>query len=79
MQAFLDEMAQLEIEKRHYALIGNGSWSPTSTKQLSQFFADFKNWEEIAEPITLATALSETQRSEFDELAAAIATSIQTS
>lgn len=79
MQAFLDEMAQLEIEKRHYALIGNGSWSPTATKQLTQFFADFKNWEEVAEPITLATTLSETQRSEFDELATAIATSVQTS
>ncbi|WP_265455505.1 FprA family A-type flavoprotein [Enterococcus sp. HY326] len=76
MKAFLDEMAQLDIQNKKYALIGNGSWSPTATKQLTQFFAEFKNWENIAEPITLSTTLSETQKNEFDQLAAGIAASV---
>lgn len=77
MQAFLDEMAQLEIKNRKYALIGNGSWAPMSTRLMTQFFDGQKGWENLADPITLTTALTDKERADFDALAKTIAESIR--
>lgn len=77
MQGFLDEMEQLEIKNRKYALIGNGTWAPASTRLMTQFMENLKGWELVGEPLTLTTTLSEAQKEAFDKLAEDIAASVQ--
>lgn len=77
MQGFLDEMSQLEIKNRKYSLIGNGTWSPTATKQMTQYFEGMKGWEIVGEPLTLTTTLNDEQKEAFDKLAEDIAASVK--
>lgn len=77
MSALLDEMTILDIKDRKYALIGNGSWAPMATKHMVDFFETQKNWTNLAEPITITTALTKEHQAEFDALAKTVADSIK--
>ncbi|GAF41565.1 flavoprotein [Agrilactobacillus composti DSM 18527 = JCM 14202] len=77
MQSFLDEMAQLMIKNRQYALIGNGSWSPMSSKLMGEFMANQSGWTNLADTITLRTTMAEDQKVTLNALADTIAQSIK--
>ena len=77
MKSFLDEMAILEIKNRQFAVIGNGTWSPTSTKEMIEFFDTQKGWTNLGDTITLKTAMVDDEKAQFDALAKAIADSVK--
>lgn len=78
MQAFLDEMSQLEIKNRKVSLIGTGSWAPMAAKLLPKFTAEkLKAWEQVGDTMTVLTSLTEAQKAEVQKLAQQIVDSMQ--
>ena len=76
MEEFLQDLAAHNIQKRTVALIENGSWAPTSGKQMRQILEGCKNMTILDEAVTIKSALKEEQRSQLEAMADAIAASI---
>lgn len=77
MEDLLHDMAALNLQNRTYSLIGNGSWAPLSAKKMAALLASMKNMQQVGEPLTIRSSLKKEQLPEMEQLAQAIADSLQ--
>ena len=76
MENLLHDIAAHNLQGRKIALIENGSWAPTSGKQMKEMLTGLKNTEFIGETLTLKSALADDQEAQLDALAETIAAGI---
>lgn len=76
MENLLHDIANHNLQGRKIAVMENGSWAPTSGKQMRDILSPLKNTEFIGENIAIRSALAEEQLAVLDTLADAIAADI---
>lgn len=77
MENLLHDIANHNLQGRKIALIENGSWAPTSGKQMKDILSGLKNTQFIGDTVTVKSSLAEDQLSQLDALADAIAADIK--
>ena len=77
MENLLHDIANHNLQGRKIALIENGSWAPTSGKQMRDMLSGLKNTQFIGDTVTVKSSLAEDQLSQLDALADAIASDIK--
>lgn len=77
MENLLHDIVNHNLQNRKIALIENGSWAPTSGKQMRELLSSLKGCEFIGENITLRSSLAEEQLAALDALADAISADIR--
>lgn len=77
MENLLHDIANHNLQGRKIALIENGSWAPTSGKQMRDMLSGLKNTQFIGDTITVKSSLAEDQLAQLDALADAIAADIK--
>ena len=77
MQDYLHHMKALNVQKRTFAIVENGSWAPKSGQLMTQFVEEeLKNCNVLEEQLSMASALAPSKEAEVDALAEAIAADI---
>ena len=76
MENLLHDLVNHNLQSRKIAIMENGSWAPCSGKLMREMLSKLKNCEFIGENVTLKSSLAETQLSELDAIADAIAEEI---
>ena len=77
MENLLHDIANHNLQNRRIAVMENGSWAPTSGKQMRDILGTLKNCEFIEENITIRSSLAEDQLPALDALADEIAADIK--
>ena len=77
MENLLHDIANHNLQNRRIAVMENGSWAPTSGKQMRDILGTLKNCEFIGENITIRSSLAEDQLPALDALADEIAAYIK--
>lgn len=77
MENLLHDIANHNLQNRRIAVMENGSWAPTSGKQMRDILGTLKNCEFIGENITIRSSLAEDQLPALDALADEIAADIK--
>lgn len=77
MENLLHDIANHNLQGRKIALIENGSWAPTSGKQMKDILSGLKNTQFIGDTVTVKSSLAEDQLSQLEALADAIAADIK--
>ena len=73
MENLLHDIANHNLQGRKIAILENGSWAPTSGKQMREILSGLKNTQFIGDNISIRSSLAEEQLSQLDALADAIA------
>lgn len=73
MENLLHDIANHNLQNRKIAVLENGSWAPTSGKQMREILGTLKKCEFIGENVTIRSSLAEDQLAELDAIADAIA------
>lgn len=73
MENLLHDIANHNLQNRRIAVMENGSWAPTSGKQMRDILSALKGCSFIGDNITLRSSLAEDQLPALDVLADAIA------
>ena len=73
MENLLHDIANHNLQGRKIAILENGSWAPTSGKQMREILSGLKNTQFIGDNISIRASLAEEQLSQLDALADAIA------
>ncbi len=77
MNTLIHDLVNHNIQNRHIAIIENGSWAPTSGKQMREELAKLKNITFVSDDIiTIKSTLKDGQLSALDALAEAIAKTV---
>lgn len=77
MENLLHDIANHNLQGRKIALIENGSWAPTSGKQMKDILSGLKNTQFIGDTVTVKSSLADDQLSQLEALAYAIAADIK--
>lgn len=77
METLLHQIAAHGLTNRTAALIQNGTWAATATKQMRDILGTMKNINVLEEEVTIKSALKNDQMASLDALADAIAAAIQ--
>ncbi len=72
MENLLRDMQALALQKRCFAIIGNGSWAPQSAKLMKGMVEELKDVRILPETLLIKSALKDEQEAELDAIAAAI-------
>lgn len=72
MSNLLEDMNALGIKNRTVAVLGNGTWAPTSAKLMEARLAEMKGMTLLTENFTVKSALQDDQLEDLDELCAKI-------
>ena len=73
MENLLHDIANHNLQGRKIAILENGSWAPTSGKQMREILSGLKNTQFIGDNISIRSSLAEEQLGQLDALADAIA------
>ena len=73
MSNLLEDMNALGIKNRTVAVLGNGTWAPTSAKLIEARLAEMKGMTLLTENFAVKLALQDDQLEDLDELCAKIA------
>ncbi|MCC8130164.1 MAG: flavin reductase [Ruminococcus sp.] len=76
MDELLRDIASHNLQNRTVAFIENGSWAPTSGKLMREIIGGLKNMNILESTVSIKSSLKESQLSEIDQLADAIAETI---
>ncbi len=76
MEALIRDMSVLNLQKRKYALIGNGSWAPASHKIMQELVSGMKSMELLGSPLVLRSSLKPSQMDELLALADSVVDSV---
>lgn len=76
MENLLLDIQAHNLQNRTIAFIENGTWNPTSGKQMHEILSKLKNTTFIDEKVTIKSSLKENQLEEIDSLACAISASM---
>ena len=77
MQAFIDDMAALNLQKRMAAVIGSGTWAPQSGPTMVEELDKLKEFTIVGEQMTMLSSLNDATYQELDELADTIIESMK--
>ena len=77
MDTLLHQLAAHGLTNRTAALIQNGTWAATTSKQMGEILGTMKNIHVLEADVTIKSALKDNQAAELDALADAIAASLQ--
>ncbi len=66
MEAFLSDLVAHNIQNRTVALVENGSWAPTSGKQMREMLAKCKNLTVLEEVVSVKSTLKQEQLAFID-------------
>ena len=77
MDTLLHQLAAHGLTNRTAALIQNGTWAATTSKQMGEILGTMKNIHVLEADVTIKSALKNDQEAELDALADAIAASLQ--
>lgn len=72
MREFIEHLTERNYQNRTIAIIENGTWSPNAAKVIKGMFENSKNIE-IADTITIKSALTAENEAQIDALAAKLA------
>ena len=76
MLNFLHDMKALNVQNRTVALIENGTWAPSSGKQMRALLEEMKGMNVLEPTLTVKSALNEESLGAVKEMAARIAESL---
>ncbi|SFR83530.1 FprA family A-type flavoprotein [Anaeromicropila populeti] len=68
METFLLDLKAHNFQNRTVALIENGSWAPAAYKNMKQILEEMKNIEMFEKPLSIKSALKESQMDELVDL-----------
>lgn len=68
MLNFLHDMKALNLQNRTFALIENGSWAPSSAKQMKALLGEMKNMQVLEPVVTIKSAVKEDSLYALEEL-----------
>ena len=77
MENLLHDIANHQLRNRKVAFIENGTWAPTSGKQMAALILPLKGTEEIAPVISIKSSVKEDKRQQLEALANAIAADLR--
>lgn len=77
MENLVHDIANHNLQNRKVAILENGSWAPTSGSLMKKALSGLKGTQFIGETISLKSDIRDTQLSELDALADAIAADIK--
>lgn len=77
MQNFLHDMKALNLQNRDVAVLGSGSWAPKSTQLMKEGVEQLKHMNVLEPDVTVLSSLKESNESEIDALADAVAASVK--
>ncbi len=69
MNELINEMKEITVRNRAYAVIENGSWAPSAAKTIKKIVDELKDMRQIGETFTIKSAILEEQEVKLDELA----------
>ncbi|MGC2873413.1 FprA family A-type flavoprotein [Ihubacter sp. mB4P-1] len=72
MQAFIDDMAALNLQKRVVGVVGSGTWAPQAGPSMVEQLDKLKEFTVLNEQLTMLSALNDATYQELDELADSI-------
>ncbi len=72
MEELLTDLVAHNIQNRTVAFIENGSWAPTSGKQMKELMSKCKNLNVIEQTLTVRSSLKQTQIEQIDGLVKAV-------
>lgn len=76
MEELLRDIAAHNLQNRTYALVENGSWAPTSGKEMTAIIDTLKTWERLSAPVSLKSSVQDAQRQQLEALADALAADV---
>ena len=76
MENLLADMKALAVQNKTVALIENGTWAPTTAKQMREKLAELKNVTILDTQITIKSAMAPEQEGQLEALADAIVASM---
>lgn len=76
MENLLADMKALAVQNKTVALIENGTWAPTTAKQMREKLAELKNVTILDTQITIKSAMEPEQEGQLEALADAIVASM---
>ncbi|MCI1946244.1 FprA family A-type flavoprotein [Clostridium luticellarii] len=79
MLDYLEHMKALNLQKRTFALIENGSWAPQSGKLMHEFLDGMKEMTVLDEKVSLRSSMKKDETNPMEELADSIVQSINSS
>lgn len=77
MLTYLSDMKALNLQKRTFALIENGSWAPQSGKLMHEFLDGMKDMTILEKEVSLNSSMKEEDGDLFDELTDSIIHSME--
>ncbi len=77
MANFLEDMAALNLQNRTVATVCNGTWAPQAGPKMIEAVSKMKNTTLLNEGLTVASSLNEDTYAQLEQLADAIAESLQ--
>ena len=75
MENLLADMKALAVQNKTVALMENGTWAPTTAKQMREKLAELKNVTILDTQITIKSAMAPEQEGQLEALADAIVAS----
>lgn len=76
MENLLADMKALAVQNKTVALMENGTWAPTTAKQMREKLAELKNVTILDTQITIKSAMAPEQEDQLEALAEALAASM---
>ena len=76
MENLLADMKALAVQNKTVALMENGTWAPTTAKQMREKLAELKNVTILDAQITIKSAMAPEQEGQLEALADALAASM---
>jgi flavorubredoxin len=74
---YIMDMKALNLQKRTFALIENGSWAPQSAKLMSELLDEMKNMTILDNQMTISSAMKEEDADSMEDLADSIIESMK--
>ncbi len=77
MEFLVDDMANLNLQNRGVAIIGNGSWGPMAHSILQKKMEEMKNMRLVAPPLVIRSAIKPEQEADLRDMAEKLAASVR--
>ncbi|MEA5015741.1 MAG: FprA family A-type flavoprotein [Candidatus Limiplasma sp.] len=77
MDTLVNDMAELNLQNRGVAIIGNGSWAPVAHTLLQQKLEGMKNMRLVAQPLVIRSAMRPEQEGDLEDIAEKLAACVE--
>ncbi|MPN20327.1 Nitric oxide reductase [bioreactor metagenome] len=77
MDTLMRDMGALNVQNRDVAIIGNGSWAPSSHTAMQKMLEEMKDMRMVAPPMLIKSAMKPEQEKELEEMSEKLVESIK--